>query len=166
MRDVTLKELLLRHELVSAQHLAEAEWATQAGRHSWLEELLLRGRLDEERYVDCVGRALYVPRCDLERLANVPADVLALIPGDLAAEHRILPLWVEADGDLRVVMADPTDRRAFDEAQFFADRRLLREVAAPSAVAWALDRYHGVSSVLWPHAIQADPAYASYELAA
>lgn len=169
----TLQQLVVRNELATQEQVREAMWATQLTAHDWIDELMVRGILDEERYIDCVVRTHYVPRADLRRLAQVSVDALAIIPPDLAAEHRIVPLWLEADGDLRVVVADPTDRRGIEEVQFFAGCRLLREVAPPTAVAWALHRYYDVPSILVPDTMAAAATvvtavadYASYAIAA
>ena len=150
MRDFTLQKLVIRNDLATLAEVRRAMWATQTTAHTWLEELVLTGGFDEARYLERVVKELRVPPCDVHRLAHVPAAVRALIPADLAAEHRVVPLWLESDGDLRVVVADPTDRWALDEVQFFAGRRLLREVAAPTLLASALERYYGVPNVLAP----------------
>jgi Type II secretion system (T2SS), protein E, N-terminal domain len=145
-----LKELLIRHMLVTRE---QVDWATQSARGSrctWLEQLLVLGILNEERVCECVSTQVCLPRCDPRRLANLPADVVARLPADVAVEHRVLPLWLEPDGDLRIGMIDPLDQAAFEEVQFFAGRRVLREVVAATALAWALHHYHGVRSALWP----------------
>lgn len=157
MRDFTLHKLVIRSGLATLEQVREALWAVQRANHDWVEELILRGVLDEERYLDVIASGLYVPRCAIERLAHIPEAVLDRIPSEVAIEHRAVPLWAEADGDLHVVVADPTDRRAMEELQFFAGSRVMREVAVPTAHAWALHRYYGVPSVLWPSTLASPP---------
>ena len=135
----------------------QIDWATEATRGSrctWLEQLLLVGLVNEERVCECVSAQACVPRCDLQRLANLPIDVVARLPAEVAVEHRVVPLWLEPDGDLRIGMIDPLDSVAVDEVQFFAGRRVLREVVAATALAWALHHYHGVRSALWPRVMR------------
>ena len=45
-------------------------------------------------------------------------------------------------------------RTALEELQFFAGTRVMREVVVPTAHAWALHRYYGVPSVLWPSTLE------------
>lgn len=117
---------------------------------TWLELVLLWGLVDEDLVVVRGAEEARVPRCDLERLARLPHEVLAVVPAEVAVEHRLVPMWLERDGDLRVAMVDPTDEEAVEELEFFCDRRVLREVAPASAVAWAHHRYYGIASALWP----------------
>jgi hypothetical protein len=67
---------------------------------------------------------------------------LRLIPVEIATEFRVLPLLVEEDGALLIVMADPADNHALEEVAFFVDRFVMRAVAAESAVRRAIDRYY------------------------
>ncbi len=149
-----LKALLIRHMLITKEQVDWATESTRGSRCTWLEQLLLLGVLNEERVCECVSMQVCVPRCDLRRLANLPADVVARIPAEVAVEHRVVPMWVEPDGDLRVGMLDPLDSEALEEVQFFAGRRVLREVAVATAMAWALHHYHGVRSALWPRVLK------------
>jgi len=153
-----LKDLLVRCALVSPEQVHWAIESTRGSACTWLEALLLVGALDEEHVCQCVSTEVCLPRCDLQRLANLPEDVVRRIPMEVAVEHRVLPLWVEPDGDLRVAMIDPLDSEALEEVQFFAGRRLLREVAIATALAWALHHYHGMRSALWPRLTRSQSA--------
>ena len=148
MRDFTLQKIVILNGLASLHDVRRAMFLTQTTRHTWLDELVRTGGFDEERYVDLVGAQLYIPRCDLRRLQRIPRDVLSVLPAETAIEHRVIPLWLETDGDLHAVVADPTDRRALEEVEFFAGRRVMRELAVPSAVNAALRHYYGVPNVL------------------
>jgi hypothetical protein len=147
-----LKELLIRQNLVSREQVDWATQTTQGSGCTWLEQLLLHGLVDEERVCEHASAQACVPRADLQRLGNIGPDVVARLPADVAVEHRVMPLGLESDGDLRVGLVDPLDAATVDEVQFFAGRRVLREALAASAVAWALHRYHGVASALYPRA--------------
>lgn len=160
MRDYNLEQMVIDKALATREQVRQAKWAVRGCQRTWLEQLVLLGIVDEERLGDCLAGALRLPRCDLDRLADIPRAVLARIPADLAAEHRILPLWLEADGDLRVAVADPTDSVGLGEVQFFTGCGLLREVVAPTMIAWALHHYHGVTTALWPRPLRKPRALA------
>lgn len=146
-----LPNILVEQRLVTpAQMQYTLDRAHSDDGFTWLELLLLWGLLEEQHVLDTIHAAARVPRCDLDRLSRVPHEVLALVPADVAIEHRVVPVAVEPDGDIRVAMVDPTDECAIEELEFFCDRRILREAAPATAVAWALHYYYGAESALWP----------------
>lgn len=141
---------MVRREVITPEQLAWAIEAARGSRRTWLEELLLFGVLDECLLCRWVSSELHVPCCNATVLAELRDDVLQMLPADVAVEHRALPLGFEADGDLHVAMIDPCDAVALEELRFFTGRRLVREVAVATAVAWALHRYYGARTALWP----------------
>jgi type II secretion system (T2SS) protein E len=159
MSNLHLQSALVRRGLVTSTQLSQAVEQTRDTDRSWLEHLLLLGALDEEHLCHCVSSDFKVPRCDPERIAKLPDDVLGLIPPEVVVEHRVLPLWMDRDGDMHVAMLDPTDSVALEEIQFFAGGRIMREVAIATAIAWAIYTYYGARSALWPrHARNKMPA--------
>lgn len=151
MSNTQLQSLLVTNRLITPSQLEYTrEHISADSEYTWLELLLLWNLVEEQHVVETVEAAARVPRCDLDRLSHVPHDVLAIVPNDIAVEHRVVPIGVEPDGDLRVAMVDPTDESAIEELEFFCDRRILREAAPASAVAWALHHYYGAASALWP----------------
>src|SRR5262245_48310186 len=66
----------------------------------------------------------------------------------MASEFRVIPLDFDRDGNLLLAMADPADTHAVDEIAFFTGTFVVRAVAGPSAVAWALNHYHGIKTRL------------------
>ena len=149
-----LKQLLIECGLITARQLADAEARTAGAGITWLEDLIVNGIVDEERLCDVVARTAYVQRCNPAALLEVPADVLASLPPDLVEEHRVVPIGVDADGDLHVVMLDPTDSLAIEETTFFANRPVTREAGTATAIAWALHQHYGARSALWPRAFR------------
>lgn len=146
-----LQSILVNHRLVTADQMKYTlEHAATDTEFTWLELLLLWNLVEEQHVISHIEAVAKVPRCDLDRMTHIPHDVLALVPADVAIEHRVVPIGVEADGDLRIAMVDPTDELAIEELEFFCDRRLLREAAPATAVAWALHNYYGANSALWP----------------
>lgn len=145
-----LKALLIRQLLVTKEQIDWATDATRGSRSTWLEQLLLVGLLDEELVCAVASAQACVPRFDDRKLGRLPIDVVARLPAEVAIEHRVLPLGLEPEGDMRIAMIDPLDTAALEEVQFFAGRPILREVVRATALAWALHHYHGVRSALWP----------------
>lgn len=146
--------MLIRAGLVSGEQVERAVSATAGTDATWLEYLINRKLLRDDEVAAHASRATFLPLADLERLQRVPADVLAELPWDLAIEHRVVPLSVDDDGDLHVAMLDPCCAVTQTELEFFLPRRLLREVAPATAMAWALHRYYGARTALWPQGVQ------------
>jgi hypothetical protein len=145
-----LQILLVRRGLVAPDQIRDAQTATHGTDWNWLERLLAFDLIDEEAMCQCVSRALHVPCCPRDVLTKVPRAVIALLPPEVAGEHRAVPIGLERDGDLRLAMMDPTDLRAVREIEFFTGHRPMREVARATDVAEALRRYYGVVTALWP----------------
>lgn len=150
MKYTELQSVLIRTGMLSADLLDRVIADTSGTTTTWLEHLVKHRLVAEEAIASCAGRAAFVPLCDLDRLELVPNEVIAQVPWDLAIEHRLVPLYSEADQDLRVAMVDPCNEWANLELEFFLGRRLLREVAPVRAMAWALHKYYNAETSLWP----------------
>jgi len=150
MSQTQLQTILVDQRLVTSDQMKYTLEAAGGGEFTWLELLLLWNLVEEQHVVNHAGAIAKVPCCELARISHIPHQVLAVVPPDIAIEHRVVPIGVEPDGDLRLAMVDPTDEAAVEEVEFFCDRRILREAAPATAVAWALHHYYGASSALWP----------------
>jgi hypothetical protein len=145
-----LPSLLTDEALATDAQIRAAVAATAGTTTTWLEYLVSTGALDEVAVVHASSRVAGVPVSDLHRLATVAPELQRLLPGDLAIEHRMIPLGLEADGDLCVAMADPFDLTGVREVEFFIGRGVVREIAAATPIAWALNAYYGARCALWP----------------
>lgn len=137
--------LLLRHGLVTPEQVAAAHKLRQRDGGSFGECLVRLRVVDEEQLV-----AFYHRRCMIQRVADaklmiISPKVLALVPPDMAAEFRVVPIDIDAEGTLTLAMADPTDNHAVDEIAFFADRFIVRTVATETAVRRAIETHYGVT---------------------
>jgi hypothetical protein len=154
MKNLRLKTLLVDRALCTPRQLEDAIARTQGAGCTWIEDLIMNGIVDDEKMCAVVAEAAWVQRCDPEALVAVPRGVLACLPADVAFEHRVVPIGIDAEGDLHVVMLDPCDTTAIEETTFFANRPVTREAGTATAIAWALHQHYGVSSALWPRAQQ------------
>lgn len=73
---------------------------------------------------------------------RVAGEVLAVVSGELARKHTILPLESEPDR-LVIAVADPFDLAAVDELSHRLGRMVDTEVAARSEILAAIDRHYG-----------------------
>jgi hypothetical protein len=136
--------LLLRSGVLRPGDLADAA-ALRARDGGSIGECLVRlGYMDEQQLADFYQTRLMITRVPDHRLVQVSKKALALVPADMAAEFRVVPLELDAENHLVLAMADPTDNHAVDEVSFFADRFVVRVVATESAVRDAIERHYGV----------------------
>lgn len=142
MRLNDLQRMLVHRGMVSSDRLAEAIAGSHPGM-TWIEALVAANWLDEVAVVAMVVARASIPATDLSVLGTVSGGVLALMPPDVAIEHRVVPIALDGDGDLIVAMIDPLDEAVVEEVQFFVGKTILRTVAPVSAVGWALRAYYG-----------------------
>jgi hypothetical protein len=136
--------LLLRSGVLRPGDLAAAA-ALRAKEGGSIGECLVRlGFMDEQQLADFYSTRLMITRVPDHKLVQVSKKALALVPADMAAEFRVVPLELDAENHLVLAMADPTDNHAVDEVSFFADRFVVRVVATESAVRDAIERHYGV----------------------
>jgi hypothetical protein len=150
MHNYALKDLLVHRSLVSREYIDWAAEMTEGTTCTWLEQLLLVGAVDEESVCRCIAQTACVPRCEPQRLLELSPGALAIVPAEVAVEHRLISRGVDREGYLHLVMVDPTDAAALAEVAFFSGRGLIRQIAVAGVIAWALDHYYGARTVLWP----------------
>jgi hypothetical protein len=136
--------LLLRSGVLRPDQVAQATTLRERDGGSFGECLVRLGFLDEESLAEFYHRRLMITRVPDHQLVNVPKKALALLPPDMAAEFRVLPIDLDAEGAVTLAMADPTDNHAVDEVTFFIDRFIVRVVATETGVRDAIARHYGV----------------------
>lgn len=109
--------------------MSEDSEKKQLGRIA-LKQRAVKGGLSPE--LEALRERFGVPAIDLSR-AIVPAEVLALIPDDIARQHTILPIRAN-EAELELVMLDPRDRRIIEEIEFVTGRRVSARVTLEGAL--------------------------------
>jgi type IV pilus assembly protein PilB len=106
--------------------------------------LVQMGYLDEETLVRTLARQLKLPIAWL-RGKWVEAQVLELVPAELALKHRCLPLMLTEDASgkvLHLAMSDPNDLEALDAVGFRLGHKVDPVLAAQSELDDALQRHY------------------------
>jgi hypothetical protein len=136
-----LASLLLRKGLVDPAALARAGRAEGAGLGA---ALVRQGLLPEEELLRVLAEALRLPVARL-RGKRVGRAALALVPAELAARYRCLPLLLRREGGgraLALACEDPSDREALDELAFQIGERLRPVLIGPLDLDDALARHY------------------------
>jgi hypothetical protein len=136
--------------VLGPQSLAAAAALKQREGGTLGEALVRLGLIDEARLVSVFQQSLFVPVVTPQTLKDVQRSVTRIVPGDLAALHRSVPVEIDEEGNLILAMADPTDNHAVDELSAYTGRFVIRAVAAPSAIRDALFAHYGVTLIKTP----------------
>lgn len=95
----------------------------------------------EEALVQALSHQLNFPIADLDNI-SISADVLALVPGELADQHSLVPF--HRDGKfLDVAMSDPTNLGIIDELRIRTQLNVRSHLAGPKTIERALVRFYG-----------------------
>lgn len=97
--------------------------------------------ITEEALVSALSQQLNFPTVDLDKI-DVPADVIALVPGELTAQHRILP-FKRAGKFLDVAMSEPTNLGIIDELRIRTQLNVRPYLAGPKMIERAITRFYG-----------------------
>ncbi len=138
-----LGEILVAERVIDAAQLQAAlAEAALLGRRVG-EVLLNRGDCTEEQILEALAAQLGVPVAPLATTAMLPERLLKLIPGSIARDRLVLPVFLDAhSGVLEVAMADPADQELIDELRFSTGHDVRPLVAMASEVAEAVERFY------------------------
>ncbi|MCM0080615.1 general secretion pathway protein GspE [Geomonas sp. Red32] len=138
-----LGEMLLKVGALKPEQLDQALQAQAIYGGRLGTNLVEMGFLSEEELARALYEKLGVPCVEPAQLNGLPPEMLALIPAELVARYRALP--VAASGRrLTVAMADPSDFRAIEEIGFVTGMVVQPRVCSDLRLSLALERYYGI----------------------
>jgi type IV pilus assembly protein PilB len=141
MKRKRLGEILCERGQISPGDLTKA-LQDQQGKFVHLGELLLQRKLvSKGELTVAVAEVSGVEYLDCQKL-DPPAEVLKLIPADLARRCLAVPVKVE-NKKLVVVMAKPQNIQVLDELQFKTGRAIVPRFGFQGELKAALDRLYG-----------------------
>jgi len=144
-----LGEMLVAKGLISEAQLAAAleeqrRWGKRLGM-----TLVLMGCLEEEKLIRILAAQLKLPVARI-RGKRVNAEVIELVPVELAEKHRCLPLFMKEQAgsrELFLAMEDPSDLDAQGELGFRIGFRIRPVLVAPTELEDALQRHYHWAAV-------------------
>ena len=144
-----LGEMLVAKGLIDEAQLAAAleeqrRWGKRLGM-----TLVLMGCLEEEKLIRILAAQLKLPVARI-RGKRVNAEVIELVPVELAEKHRCLPLFMKEQGgsrELFLAMEDPSDLDAQGELGFRIGFRIRPVLVAPTELEDALQRHYHWAAV-------------------
>lgn len=126
-------EYLLFKMVISPEEMAAIQKQLDLGQDL---ESLLKAFVPEEEILQLKGAFLGIRRVDLSaQQISFPAALL--IPEELARKYTLIPYAIE-DGRLQVAMADPTNRKAWDDVGLYAGYPVEPLLAGPEEIKVAI----------------------------
>lgn len=106
--------------------------------------LIEMGLLQEDEIARLLSKKLKVPYLDPpDHLMKIPADVIQLIPSDIAEKYQVIPFRKE-NRRLTLVMADPSNLKAIDEIAFRTGFIIQPAVTPELRLSMALEKHYNV----------------------
>lgn len=152
-----LGEYLLQQKLVNQEQLAHAleRQVTVGGRLG--TNLVELGFLTDLDLTRALSRHLKMAPAAPDVFDDIPADVIRLLPRELAGRHGAVPFRREGRA-ICVAMADPSELAALDELTFAAGCSIKPFLASEAKIQWALEKYYSLTQPLRYVSILSPPA--------
>jgi type II secretory ATPase GspE/PulE/Tfp pilus assembly ATPase PilB-like protein len=138
-----LGQVLVEAKLISEEQLRHVEAQRDAGDGSIGSLLVENGWVSPESLAMALSLHLNLPIISLKRHV-VQSDVLKHIPEEIARKHHLIPLDI-IEGELAVVMEDPTDLQVVEELTARSGIRIMPMVGVRQDIDTALDVYYKAS---------------------
>jgi len=106
--------------------------------------LVKLGFIDEDTLGEYLAEIARTRYATARRLESVSTEVLAAVPGRLAAKYCIVPIAIEGRR-LHLAMRDPKDLIALDEIAFLTGLPIEPYVATEFRLIQAIERYYNIS---------------------
>jgi type IV pilus assembly protein PilB len=138
-----LGEILVRENLISAQHLREALDYQRAHGGRLGYNLVKMGLVTDDMITAVLSRQYGIPSVNLD-LFQIDDSVLRLIPQEAAQKYSVIPLS-RVGATLTLAMADPTNVFAMDDIKFMTGLNVEPVVVAEVSIQQAIAKYYGTS---------------------
>lgn len=135
-----LIEILQETGLVTRTQLEKAR-ADTAGNASVLDRLIDQGVVTQEDVTRALAAHASMEFVDLSQI-NPPAEVINLIPNEVARRYRVVPVAL-LDSGLMLAIGDPLNFDTFDTLSHLLNRDLEWVCATPDHINTALMKYYG-----------------------
>ncbi|WP_437783045.1 response regulator [Sorangium sp. So ce1097] len=122
-----LGRILLQQRAVTQPQLEQALLEARAKGVPLATNLIESGTVSEVAALKALSEQSGVPGIDLNQVCIKLSD-LSILPREIAAKHKLLPVLVRDDRIL-VAMAAPADKKVIDELEFVTGKRVFPYIA-------------------------------------
>jgi hypothetical protein len=137
-----LGELLIANRLLTNEQLEQALQQQQQFGGKLGTNLVELGFITETALAWFLSEQLKMPAAKPDDFVSIPKTVLALVPKETAAEHRVIPLRLEKR--LTVAISDAHDLGVIDALAFTTGKSIQPVIAPEIWIVAALERYYQV----------------------
>ena len=145
--NVTLADILVREKMITPAKLQELQAQAEQNHVTIEQALQSSGVLRDEDLIRARGLLLNVPPVDLFGKI-VRADVLNIIPVELASNYRMIAFQRQGD-EVSVAMVDPTNFQALDAIGYIARKnnwKIKYFITSEASLKYVLRQYENLSS--------------------
>jgi type IV pilus assembly protein PilB len=139
-KNLRLGEYLVMIGLIDKETLNKALLAQQSSKKKLGEVLMDMGVADDVVIAKALAVRLKLPYGRIDK-ANIPDDIIKLIPPELAEKHAVMPLKMDGNR-LLVAMANPLDLYALEDLRFYTQLPIDRAVVPSSDIAATIEKYY------------------------
>ena len=134
-------DLLIKSGVLGKDQAVDADNLARQTNISLAQALVKLGYATDSEVMRSLARFHRMEYVDLET-AQIPENVIELMPESVARENVVLPLEV-ADGRLKVLMSDPADVDTIEKLRFILNRDVAPALAPRSSILEAINRMYG-----------------------
>jgi len=142
MAKQTFNEILIRQGVISKPQLDEAAQLSRSANIDVGDALVRLGYASPDEVMRAKAQAQGLEFINLAEV-KIPPSILELVPESVARENAILPMAIDDDGALKVIISDPNDVDTLDKLRFIIDRKIEIALAPREAIVDAINRYYG-----------------------
>jgi len=140
MAEKATERRLIQAGGLSNEEIKNAIVKSSSENRSLIESVLADERVSEEGLADSLAAYARFPRVNLAT-ANIDADIVKLLPQELARKYVCIPVRIEGRYVL-LAMANPTDYRALQEIEFTVGKPLKVLVCTRTEIMDALAKFY------------------------
>jgi len=136
-----LGELLIKANLVTADHLKKALEQQKSGGGSIGTNLIRLGCIDEDTLLTFLSKHYHVEPVKLSRI-HIEQKITSLVPSSTAKKHLLIPIK-RVGAKLIIAMSDPSNIMVIDEIKFITGYNVQPVVAIDMDLVDAIKKYYG-----------------------
>ncbi len=140
---IRIGDLLLQEGVITSAELEEGLKCQVIFGGKLGTNLIELGVVKEIDISRALGRKFGVPAANLEELLQVPPEVVAALPRELAEKHGVMPVRLNRRR-LSLAMTDPADLKVVDEIAFRTGCIIQPLAAAELCIVFALEKAYGI----------------------
>ena len=137
-----LGDFLVEQGIIGPEQLAEAKSIAGPNGVQVHDALIQQGYATSEQVMEAMATKEGYEFFDLRDVPS-PPHVVELVPESVARENAVIPLEVDEDGSLKVLVSDPFDYETFEKLQFILNRKVNIALATRESILEAINRNYG-----------------------